>query len=100
MIAAALFIPNPSAEIEDLLSDVWDSGHAKGLLCVKRMSMQGNPCTRGMVISDEEPIQFPVDFESNSLPDELVETAHKRFREEIANQNNGVECSNEQQLIH
>ena len=59
--------------MEGLPSDVWDSGHAQGLLHVKRMSMRGNPHTRGMVISDKEPIPFPDDFELNRLSDDIVD---------------------------
>lgn len=91
MTAATFYMPSPPNEIDDIIGEIWREGNARCLIYVKRMSSRGNPYVRGLLISDAESIPLPSDFELNHLPDNCIDSTYNKFKDEIANQNNGTE---------
>ena len=91
MTAATFYMPSPPDEIDDIIGEIWRESNAMRLIYVKRVSSRGNPCVRGLLISDTESIPFPSDFELIYLSEDCVNSTYNKFKHEIANQNNGVE---------
>ena len=61
------------------------------MIYVKRMSSRGNQYMRGLIISADNVIPLPPEFEIRRLPEEQIEFALEDFRDEIAHEKNGVE---------
>ena len=89
-MALTFYLPSPPDEIDNVLHDIWQEGGIKQMICVKRLSQRGNNYIRGLLISDSE-VELPPLFESRYLSDDLVEEKCDNLKQEILEQENGVE---------
>ena len=93
MTAARFHCPNPPDEISHLLNRIWKEEDIGGMIHVKRVSSRGNPHIRGLIVSADDVIPLPPEFELRHVPDEQIDALLEDFRDEIAHEGNGTECS-------
>ena len=101
MTAATFHFPNPPGEVSHLLiesgkkktSSIWKEEDIKQMIYVRRVSLRGNPHMRVLIVSADDIIPLPPEFELRHLPEEQIETTVQDFQEEIAHERNGTECS-------
>ena len=93
MTAAIFYCPSPPSEVSHLLNRIWKEENVRHLIYVKRISSRGDPCMRGLIVSADDVIPLPNEFELRHLPEEEIEPVLQEFQDEIAHERNGAECS-------
>lgn len=93
MSSAIFYYGSPPDEISHLLNRIWKEENVRHMIYVKRVSSRGNPYIRGLIVSADNVIPLPPEFEIRYLPEEQIKFSLEDFREEIAHERNGTEYS-------
>ena len=93
MTAAIFYCPSPPDEVSHLLNRIWKEEDVRHMIHAKRMSSRGNPHTRGLIVSSDNVIPLPHEFELRHLPEEAIDLTLQGFQEEMAHERNGTEHS-------
>ena len=93
MSAAIFYWSSPPDEISHLLNGIWKEEDVRHMIYVKHVSSRGNSYIRGLIVSADDVIPLPPEFEIRHLPEEHIEFSLEAFRDEIAHERNGIECS-------
>ena len=86
MTAAIFHYPSPPNEVPHLLNRIWKEEDVHHMIWVRRMSSRGNPHTRGLIVSADDVIPLPLEFEIRHLPFEEIEPTLQGFQQEMAHQ--------------
>jgi len=92
MIAVKFYFPARfnDDDQDSFMIDMWDQGIMSYLIYTRRMSLRGNPYTKGVFIAnDDAPI--PPEFECTPIPEDLIHLAISEFKEELMIEKNGIE---------
>ena len=93
MTAVIFHCPSPPDEVSHLSNRIWKEEDVRHMICAKRMSSRGNSHMRGLIVSSDNVIPLPLEFELGHLPEEEIEPALRGFQEEMAHERNGTEHS-------
>lgn len=62
------------------------------ILCVRRISMRGIPCIKGLIVAnDSSTIKIPDEFEVQEIPEDGLVCIHNDFKEEQRVESNATE---------
>ena len=89
MEALKFYFPSNGENQDHFMKDLWDQGTMSYLIFIHRISLRGNPYTKGVfILKDGAPIP---PFECTPIPEEFIGLMVSEFKEELMIENNGEE---------